>query len=228
MSNRVLLIEDEPDVRTALRILLQRAGLETLEAATGRDGLRVFHTERPTAVILDVGLPDLDGWDVLERIRDLSDTPVLMLTARGLESEKVRGLQAGADDYVTKPFGNAELVARVQALLRRAESSGGTIDVFDDGDLFIDFAARVVRIENRDVALTPLEFRLLGTLVRYAGNTLSNEQLLEQAWKDPMGIAPERVKYSVSRLRKKLGWSDPESSPIEAVRGVGYRYRSAR
>ncbi len=228
MSNRVLLIEDEPDVRTALRILLQRAGLETLEAATGRDGLRVFHTERPTAVILDVGLPDLDGWDVLERIRDLSDTPVLMLTARGLESEKVRGLQAGADDYVTKPFGNAELVARVQALLRRAESSGGTIDVFDDGDLFIDFAARVVRIENRDVALTPLEFRLLGTLVRYAGNTLSNEQLLEQAWKDPMGIAPERVKYSVSRLRKKLGWSDPDSSPIEAVRGVGYRYRSAR
>lgn len=228
MSNRVLLIEDEPDVRTALRILLQRAGLETLEAATGRDGLRVFHTERPMAVILDVGLPDLDGWDVLERIRDLSDTPVLMLTARGLESEKVRGLQAGADDYVTKPFGNAELVARVQALLRRAESSGGTIDVFDDGDLFIDFAARVVRIENRDVALTPLEFRLLGTLVRYAGNTLSNEQLLEQAWKDPMGIAPERVKYSVSRLRKKLGWSDPESSPIEAVRGVGYRYRSAR
>jgi len=225
LADTVLLIEDEPDVRMALRILLQRAGIETIEAGVGRDGLRLFHQKRPAAVILDVGLPDIDGWEVLERIRDLSDVPVLLLTARGLEAEKVRGLQAGADDYVTKPFSNAELVARVQAILRRAKPTQTEADIYDDGALYIDFGGRIVRVDDQDVSLTPLEFRVLAVLVRYPGNVLSHEQLLEQAWNDPMGIGPDRVKYTVSRLRKKLGWGDAHQSPIQAVRGVGYRYR---
>ncbi|MDH3606822.1 MAG: response regulator transcription factor, partial [Acidimicrobiia bacterium] len=143
MSERVLVIEDEVDLRTALRILLERSGLSVIEAGVGREGLRLFHERRPDLVVLDIGLPDMDGWAVLERIRDISEVPVLMLTARGLESEKVRGLQSGADDYVTKPFSNAELTARVRALLRR--TGGGQadgIEVFDDGRLFVDLAGR--------------------------------------------------------------------------------------
>lgn len=226
MTDVALLIEDEPDVRLALRILLQRAGLETAEAAAGRDGLRLFHERRPDVVILDVGLPDIDGWGVLERIRDMSDVPVLMLTARGLEAEKVRGLAGGADDYVTKPFSNAELVARIQALLRRARASGdgSVVDTYVDARLTVDFAGRRVEVDGVEVAVTPTEYRLLGTLVRHAGMVLSPEQLLEQAWKDPLGIGPDRVKFAVSRLRRKLGWDEPASSPIEAVRGFGYRY----
>lgn len=229
MSDLVLIVEDEPDLRTALRVLFRQAGLEPLEAATGRDGLRLFHDRRPGLVVLDIGLPDLDGWTVLERVRDLSDVPVLLLTARGLDSDKVRGLQEGADDYVTKPFSNAELMARVQALLRRAGTARPDIpEVFDDGRLFVDLAGRVVRVDGTEVRLTSLEFRLLSTLVVHAGQILSPEQLLEHAWNDPEAIGPDRVKFAVGRLRRKLGWEDPATSPIEAARGLGYRYRRAR
>lgn len=228
MPERVLVIEDEVDVRTALRILLEKSGLTILEAAAGREGLRTFHERRPDLVVLDIGLPDMDGWAVLERIRDISEVPVLMLTARGLESEKVRGLQSGADDYVTKPFSNSELAARVHALLRRAAPARPeTLEVFDDGRLFVDLRGRVVRVDGEEVAVTSLEFRLLATLVRHAGNVLSPEQLLEHAWNDPDAIGPDRVKFAVGRLRRKLGWGDTATSPIEAVRGLGYRYRRA-
>ncbi|MBT8165895.1 MAG: response regulator transcription factor [Acidimicrobiia bacterium] len=227
-GERVLIIEDEHDLRTALRVLFRRADIEVLEAGSGREGLRLFHDRRPELVVLDIGLPDMDGWIVLERIRDLSEVPVLMLTARGLETEKVRGLQSGADDYVTKPFSNAELVARVQALLRRgAGLRPDTADTYDDGRLFVDLAGRVVRVDGMEITVTSLEFRLLATLVRHAGNVLSPEQLLEHAWNDPDGIGPDRVKFAVGRLRRKLGWADPSTSPIQAVRGLGYRYRRA-
>lgn len=227
MGDRVLVIEDEVDVRTALRVLLTRAGLETLEAPAGREGLRLLHEHRPSLVILDVGLPDIDGWGVLERIRDLSDLPVLMLTARGLEAERVRGLQSGADDYVTKPFSNAELVARVQALLRRRHlADGAPKHFFDDGTLHIDFTQRSIKVSGDEITATPLEFRLLRALVQHPGQVLSPEQLLEQAWSDPLGIGPERVKFAIARLRRKLGWTDVAGCPIETVRGFGYRYRS--
>jgi DNA-binding response OmpR family regulator len=228
VSDLVLIVEDEPDLRTALRVLFRQAGLESIEAATGRQGLRLFHERRPRLIVLDIGLPDMDGWTVLERVRDLSEVPVLLLTARGLESDKVRGLQDGADDYVTKPFSNAELMARVQALLRRAAATRPDFpEVYDDGRLFVDVAGRVVRVEGEEVPLTSLEFRLLSTLVIHVGNILSPEQLLEHAWNDPEAIGPDRVKFAVGRLRRKLGWEDPATSPIEAVRGLGYRYRRA-
>lgn len=225
MSPTILVIEDEQDLRTLLRVLLERADYEVLDASDGRSGLRVFHERQPDLVILDLGLPLLDGWQVLERIRDLSDAPVLLLTARGMEAEKVRGLQSGADDYITKPFGRDELLARVHAALRRSQGSGGEqVPVFDDGRLVVDFVAKRVCVGDGEIALTPIEYRLLTTLVRHSGQVLTAEQLLEHAWDDPTGVGPDRVKFAILRLRRKLGFDDVATSPIKTVRGFGYRY----
>jgi len=224
--SRVLVFEDDPDIAMALRLLLTRAGHQVVHAKDGRTGLRAAYTERPELVILDIGLPGMDGWQVLERLRDVSDVPVLLLTAHGRESDKVRGLRGGANDYLTKPFTSAELVARVEALQRRSAGPVNWADeVYDDGVLRIDPAARRTFVAAEEVRLTPTEFRLLNALVRHAGAVLSPNQLLTQAWDDPTGIGQERVKFAVLRLRRKLGWSDPDESPIESVRGFGYRYR---
>jgi DNA-binding response OmpR family regulator len=218
----VLAIEDEADIRTLLRAVLEPEGYQIIEAATGRDGLREFHRAQPDLVILDVGLPDLDGWEVLERIRDLSDALVLVLTGRTSEQDKVRGLTGGADDYLTKPFSQVELLARMQALRRRRPSNEGR--VFDDGALRLDFGRRQLTVSGREVPLTPTEFRLLGALVDHAGQVLSNDQLIDLAWDGTGSDAP--VKYAVLRLRRKLGWDvDRDDMPLETVRGFGYRYR---
>lgn len=242
-DHRVLLIEDDDDIALCISVVLERVGFTVTRAADGPEGLRAFHGTRPDLVILDVGLPAMDGWTVLERIRDLSDAPVLMLTAHGLESDKVRGLTGGADDYLLKPIGNNELAARVQALLRRAHAcitgtaGQGGLDapgnaarheVFDDGHVSVNFASHEVRVGGERVDLTPTEYRLLGALVRHRGQVLSAETLLQLAWNDPFGIGPDRVKYSVMRLRRKLGAPAGADSPIEAVRGFGYRYREAK
>ena len=227
MSETILVIEDEHDLRTLLRVILERAGYRVLDAADGRSGLRRFHEQQPALVLLDVGLPVLDGWQVLERIRDLSDVPVILLTARGMEAEKVRGLHGGADDYITKPFGREELLARIHAALRRGRAGTNTLAVFDDGRITIDFLASVVRVDGTMLKLTPTEYRLLTTLARHEGQVLSAEQLLEHAWEDPTGIGPERVKFTVLRLRRKLGEVADDVAPIETVRGFGYRYLRA-
>ena len=221
----VLTIEDDADIRQLLRALLGREGYEVAEASTGREGLRAFHEVRPDVVILDVGLPDLDGWQVLERVRDMSDVPVLVLTARSAERDKVRGLNAGADDYLTKPFSRVELLARLTAIRRRQTAPAETRAVYDDGRVRVDMGRHEVWINGEAVSLTPTEYRLLAALVRHAGQILSADQLIEMAWDDPSGLAPARVKYAVLRLRRKLGWDDTEDSPLETVRGFGYRYR---
>ncbi|MDP9798083.1 DNA-binding response OmpR family regulator [Catenuloplanes nepalensis] len=227
--SKLLVVEDDPDIALALRMLFGRAGYDISHAADGRSGLREAYTEKPDLVVLDVGLPEMDGWQVLERLRDVSDVPVLVLTAHGQEAEKVRGLRGGADDYLTKPFANAELLARVEALLRRSSAGQNSwaSQVYDDGVVHLDPTRRRVYVKGEEVRLTPTEFRLLNALVRHAGAVLSPNQLLTQAWDDPTGIGQERVKFAVLRLRRKLGWSDPEESPIESVRGFGYRYRKA-
>lgn len=225
-KERVLLIEDAEDIRAVLTVVLERAGLHPLVAADGKVGLRLLHERRPDCVILDVGLPNIDGWEVLARIRDISDVPVMMLTARHLEEEKVRGLQAGADDYMTKPFGNQELVARVQALLRRGRvgSSVDRLPFYSDGLLTIDPGSHQVTVDEEVVELTSTEFRLLSSLVAVSPQVLSPVQLLEAAWRDPAGTGPDRVKYVVHRVRKKLGFVAAADCPLQAVRGVGYRY----
>jgi DNA-binding response OmpR family regulator len=220
---KILVIEDDVDIAYVIWTLLAQAGLAMEVAYDGRQGLRLFHERHPDLIVLDVGLPVMDGWQVLDRIREVSDVGVLMLTARDLETDKVRGLQAGADDYLTKPFARNEFLARVQALLRRSRPSAGEGDVYDDGRVELDYAGRTVRVDGHLVTLTPIEFRLLLAFVRSRGRVLSPGQLLEQAWQDPVGIGPDRVKFAILRLRRKLGWTSAVS-PIEAVRGFGYRY----
>jgi len=223
---RVLVIDDDADIRALVAELLGRAGLSVEQAEDGRSGLRALHKTPPDLVVLDVSMPDLDGWQTLERIRDLSEVPVLMLTARGDELERVRGLQAGADDYVVKPFGRQELVARVQALLRRAgRDAAQQQEHYVDDRLAIDFAQRAVTFDGEAVALTPLEFKLLGALVRHPRQVLSRDQLLELVWGNTYGVSGDQVKLYVGYLRRKLAPKDPAGAPIETVRGFGYRYK---
>jgi DNA-binding response OmpR family regulator len=223
---RVLVVDDDEDIRSLLRTLLERIGVTVLEAPDGREGLREFHAQRPDLVILDVSMPQLDGWQMLDRIRDMSDVPILMLTARADELERVRGLHAGADDYVVKPFGKQELIARVQALLRRASRGGRAeeADSYGDGYLTIDWGQHRVTVGEREVQLTPLEFRLLSTFVRNPRQVLSREQLLELVWGDTYGVGGDQVKLYVGYLRRKLDPDAPDAVPIETVRGFGYRY----
>lgn len=224
-QRRVLLIEDDADIGHLVSLRLGRAGYVTDHALDGHIGLRLFHETHPDLVLLDIGLPGIDGWGVLERIRDISDVPVVILSARGLETEKVRGLQSGADDYITKPFGHQELVARIGAVLRRNSSHDFDQESYTDALLHIDIPRREVLVHGRSVDLTAGEFRLLLALTKHAGQVLSPEQLLELAWDDPTGIGASKVKFSILRLRRKLGSEGPATSPIESVRGFGYRYR---
>ena len=217
----VLVIDDEEDIRSLVRELLERAQYDVREAPDGREGLRALYESPPDLVVLDVAMPELDGWATLERIRDLSDVPVLMLTARAQELEKVRGLKAGADDYVTKPFGRQELVARVEALLRRGAERGDVRERYDDGAVAIDYAARAVTVDGELVALTPLEYRLLAVFVEHPAQVLSPDQLLDLAWRDH-AASRDQVKLYVGYLRRKLG---DRAGLIETMRGFGYRYR---
>jgi DNA-binding response OmpR family regulator len=224
-ASRILVVDDEEDIRVLVRHLLERAGHEVREAPDGRRALRELFAAPADLVILDVSMPELDGWATLERIRDMSDVPVLMLTAHGAELERVRGLQEGADDYVAKPFGRQELVARVQALLRRSATGFEQPETYADSLLSINFAQREVRFRDHEVRLTPLEFRLLATLVRHPNQVLSRDQLLELVWGDPYGVSTDQVKLYIGYLRKKLDPIAPSEVPIENVRGFGYRYR---
>ncbi len=222
---QLLVVDDDEDIRALLRLLLERAGYEVDDQADGRAALRAFHKGNHDLVLLDVTMPDLDGWELLERIRDLSDVPVLMLTARDSESDRVRGLRGGADDYVTKPFDREELVARVEALLRRAPRDDSPAS-YTDAFLQVDFVQRTVSAEGQQVPLTRLEYNVLEAFVQHSNQVLSQEQLLELAWDDPDAVSRDQVKLYVGYLRRKLGKHDGES-PIETVRGFGYRFRPA-
>ena len=223
-ASRVLVVDDEDDIRGLVRALLERAGHEVTDAPDGRAGLRELFENPPDLVILDVAMPGLDGWATLERIREVTDVPVLMLTARDAELERVRGLMGGADDYVVKPFGRQELVARVDVLLRRPRS-GSAQETYADARLSISFSQQAVRYDDREVVLTRLEYRLLTAFVRHPNQVLSHDQLRELVWGDNLATSRDEVKLYVGYLRRKLAPEDPASTPIETVRGFGYRYR---
>jgi len=222
-------VEDEGDVRRLVRVLLERAGHTVVEAANGLEAISLLEADAPDLVVLDVAMPELDGWQTLERIRDLSDVPVLILTARAGELDKVRGLRGGADDYVTKPFGRQELLARVEALLRRTSGPPEVRSAYEDGALRIDYVSREVTVgdgeQRRPVQLTPLEFKLLSAFVRHPNETLSRTRLLELVWGDVEGFGGDQVKLYVGYLRRKLGWGPSDGGPLETIRGFGYRYR---
>ena len=224
-GTRILVVDDDDDIRGLVRALLERAGHQVSDAPDGRAGLRELFASPPDLVILDVAMPGLDGWETLERIREVSDVPVLMLTARDAELERVRGLKGGADDYVIKPFGRQELVARVDVLLRRPRSDDAQ-DTYADSRLSISFAQRAVRYDDREIALTRLEYRLLSAFVRHPNQVLSQDQIRELVWGDTTATSRDEVKLYVGYLRRKLAPDAPLSTPIETVRGFGYRYKT--
>src|SRR6478672_8613187 len=226
-GSQILVVDDDDDIRGLVRTLLERAGHDVLDAPDGRHGLRELYAGSPDLVILDVAMPGLDGWATLDRIREVADVPVLMLTARDAELERVRGLTSGADDYVVKPFGRQELVARVEVLLRRPRS-GAAQESYADARLSISFAQRAVRYDEREVVLTPLEYRLLVAFVTHPNQVLSHDQLRELVWADTLATSRDEVKLYVGYLRRKLAPDVPRSTPIETVRGFGYRYRPPR
>ena len=224
-ASRILVIDDDDDIRALLRTLLERAGYQVSDARDGRAGLRKLYADRSDLVILDVAMPGLDGWATLERIREVTDVPILMLTARDRELERVRGLQGGADDYVVKPFGRQELLARIDVLLRRPRSNV-VEETYADARVNISFAKRTVLYDEREVVLTPLEYRLLSTFVRHPNQVLGHDQLRELVWGDTLATSRDEVKLYVGYLRRKLAPDAPRSTPIETVRGFGYRYRT--
>jgi DNA-binding response OmpR family regulator len=225
---RILVVDDEADILDLLSELLGESGYDVVRASDGREAMRALFQAQPDLVLLDVAMPELDGWQTLERIRDASDLPVLMLTARAGEDDKVRGLRAGANDYVTKPFSTRELLARIDALLRARTGSSQPTETYADDFLTVDFADRAVAVGGSHVTLTPLEFKLLSAFVRNANRTLSADELLDLAWDDPDAVKRGSVKLYVSYLRRKLSEAGRADAPIETVRGFGYRYRAPK
>ena len=223
-SPQVLVVDDDADIRGLVCTLLERAGYGAENASGGEEGLKKFYKLRPDLVVLDVTMAGMDGLKTLERIRVLSDVPVLMLTAKGAELDKVHALRSGADDYVTKPFGRQELMARVEALLRRpARAVEEDHEVMSDSLLTIDFSRAAATANGAELSLTPLEFRLLAAFARHPGQVLKHDQLSELVW-GASGASRDQVKLYVGYLRKKLR-DAAGAEPIETVRGFGYRYR---
>ena len=224
MDATILVVEDDASIRELTQRGLQQAGFEVLTAATGDEGLARFRADQPDAVVLDVMLPGLDGLEVCKAIRATSTTPVVMLTARSDTLDLVVGLESGADDYVTKPFEMAELIARIRASLRRASHSDHTHDdLLRVGSVHIDVAAHTVERDGMRIELTPTEFRLLTELARHAGQVLSRDQLLELVWGyDYLGDS-RLVDATIQRLRAKVEPEPSDPQLVETVRGVGYR-----
>ena len=225
---KILVVDDAPDVIESVRLgfMLQWREVEVIGATAGEDALDAIEQQQPDIVLLDVGLPDIDGFEVLERTRAFSDVPVVMLTARDDALDKVKGLELGADDYVTKPFNHLELMARVRAVLRRLEMPApvSRAPSFRSGDLEIDFGSQDVRLGGERLDLTPTEYKLLYHLVRNAGHVLPHGTLLAKVWGREYVDETDYVRVYIRRLRDKLG-DDPEHPRyIETVRRLGYRF----
>jgi len=227
-SARILLVDDEQAIQTLLSYPLRRDGYDVVAALDGREALDRFAEQRFDLVILDVMLPHVDGIEVCRRMRSRSQVPIIMLTARDDEGDKVLGLEIGADDYITKPFSVREFRSRVRAALRRSEFSrarqGGRQPV-DAGDLRIDFERRTVVVRDSAVELTYVEFEILGELARSAGKVLSRETLLEAVWGDSAYRDPRTVDVHIRHLREKLERDPGSPEFLFTVRGVGYRFR---
>jgi two-component system KDP operon response regulator KdpE len=222
----VAVIEDEAPIRKFLRAALTGEGYRALEAETAREGLRIITQEHPQAVVLDLGLPDRDGLEIVQEVRTWSTVPIVILSARGQEQDKIRALDAGADDYLTKPFGVGELLARLRAALRRAAriaSTGHEQTTFTFGQVRVDLAARRVFVDDHEVKLTKLEFDLLQTLVQHAGKVLTHSFLLKAVWGPHAAQERHYVRVFMANLRKKLERNPARPEFLLTEQGVGYR-----
>jgi two-component system, OmpR family, KDP operon response regulator KdpE len=221
----IVLIEDEPEIRRFLRATLQSHGYRLVEAVTAQEGLQAAETRQPDLIILDLGLPDMDGLEVIRRLREWTQVPILVLSARGQEADKVTALDAGADDYVSKPFGVGELLARMRVSLRRAERIGSGADqqTFTADDLQVDFVHRRVLVKGQDIHLTPIEYRLLTTLARHAGKVLTRNQLLKEVWGRAYTDQAHYLHVYMAHLRRKIEVNPAQPRYILTEPGVGYR-----
>ena len=221
----VVLIEDKPQIRRFLRAALTGHGYRLFEAGSGEDGLIEAATRQPDLVILDLGLPDLDGLGVLARLREWSSVPVIVLSARGQERDKIAALDGGADDYVSKPFSVGELLARMRAALRRRDQlgEGAAATTFMVGDLSVDLARRHVLVGDKEIHLTPIEYKLLTTLIRHAGKVLTHRQLLKEVWGPTHTEDSQNLRFYVAQLRRKLEAVPARPRYLLTEPGVGYR-----
>ncbi|HKO21147.1 MAG TPA: response regulator [Candidatus Eisenbacteria bacterium] len=222
-----LLIEDEVGIRRFLRAALEGQGFACVEATTGSEGIAHAATRAPEIVLLDLGLPDMDGLDVMRRIREWSTVPIVVLTARGKEREKVEALDGGADDYITKPFSVLELLARVRAARRYRAESGTSAEIVESGRLRIDMARRRVSVLGNAVQLTPIEYRLLATLARHAGRVLTHEFLLREVWGPTSTEQRHYLRVYMAQLRQKLEADPSRPTVLMTEPGVGYRMADA-
>lgn len=225
MSNaKILIVDDEDSIRRFLRVTLASQGYVVLEAASGQEALSKAATNKPEIVILDLGLPDIEGVEVTRLLREWTQIPIIILSVSGSEADKIAALDAGADDYLTKPFGVGELLARLRAALRRATQATGE-PVFTNGALIVDLARRVVTVSGREAQLTPNEYELLRVLVNHAGKVLTHRYLLRQVWGMEYGEELHMLHVNISNLRRKIESDAARPQYIITEPGVGYRLR---
>ena len=226
MSPRILVVDDEPAVTDLLAYNLRKTHYDVLVATDGRTALRLAHDSSPDLILLDLMLPEVDGLDVCRELRKTSSVPIIMITARGEEVDRVVGLELGADDYVTKPFSVRELMARIKAVLRRGKEAPPATALDGPGGLRLELDRRTASVGEAPLDLTRLEFDLLHLLLLNAGRVLTRERLLEQAWGYDFVGDTRAVDSAVKRLRAKLRQASPDADAIESVRGVGYRMKT--
>jgi len=222
---RILVVDDEPQIRRFLRTSLSAHGYQVIEAARGQDAMVLVTTERPDVVMLDLGLPDMDGLEVIRHIREWSNVPIIVLSVRGREADKIAALDGGADDYVTKPFGMGELLARIRAALRHRRQAEAEEPVFRSGGLMVDLARRVVTVDGHEVKLTPREYDLLRVLVMHAGKVITHRHLLREVWGPAAVYETHYLRVYVGQLRQKIERDPAQPYYILTEAGVGYRLR---
>lgn len=223
-SLRIFIVDDELAIRRFLHTSLQAHGYSTYEAATGQEALSEVISKRPDLIILDLGLPDIDGVEVTKRLREWSDIPILILSVRDQEKDKIAALDAGADDYLTKPFGVGELMARMRVAIRRSHSQLHQ-PIFETGDLRLDFSKRIVYVENKEISLTPTEYDLLRVLAQDAGKVLTHRQIIRSVWGEAYPLEAHLLRVNISNLRKKIEPDSTRPTYIITEPGVGYRLR---
>ncbi|HET6277364.1 MAG TPA: response regulator [Candidatus Polarisedimenticolia bacterium] len=229
-ESSVLLIEDEPEIRRFLRNTLPHHGYRLYEAVSGADGLAQAQARNPDLVLVDLGLPDMDGLDLIRKLREWTQTPIIVLSARGQEQVKVTALDGGADDYMTKPFGVEELLARLRTALRhsaRSQVESGEGEIFTSGDLKIDLVRRHVYVGEKEMHLTPIEYKLLATLAKHAGLVMTHRQLLKEVW-GPLHVEESQyLRVYMRQLRHKLEVDPARPRYLLTELGVGYRLSTA-
>jgi two-component system KDP operon response regulator KdpE len=223
---RVLIVDDEPSIRRLLRTSLKTHDYEVIEAETGAEAVQKVASEKPDVVLLDLGLPDLDGVDVIRNIRAISAVPIVVVTVRSGEREKVEALDLGADDYITKPFGINELLARLRTALRHRLQTEGTPSAYQNEGLTVDLVRRQVSLQGNPVHLSPKEYDLVAYLVRHAGKVVTHRQLLREVWGEPYGEEVQYLRVYVRQLRSKLEPDPAQPRFILTEPGVGYRLRA--